>query len=310
MLSMLLTRAGAGVLERTERGVPAPSPSQVLVRVDACAVCRTDLHVVDGELPDPHIPLIPGHEIVGTVERVGSAVAGFAAGERVGIPWLGYTCGRCGSCLSDRENLCPNARFTGYQLDGGYADTRVADARYVFPIPVGYSAAEAAPLLCAGLIGYRSYRMAGDGRRLGLYGFGAAAHIIAQVARYDGREVYAFTSPGDTAAQDFARQLGARWAGSSTERRRAARRGDHLRARGTTRASGSCPHETGRHRRLRGHSHERYPDVSVSSSVAGARRAIGGEPHAPRRTRVPHPRTRVPVKTHIRDTRFTMRTSP
>jgi propanol-preferring alcohol dehydrogenase len=217
MRAMVLTRGGAGALEQCERPVPAPSPEQVLVRVQACAVCRTDLHVVDGELPAPAIPIVPGHEIVGTIERLGEAVTEFAVGDRVGIPWLGYACGRCEYCVRDRENLCPNARFTGYQIDGGYADYAVADARYTFRLPGGYSDAEAAPLLCAGLIGYRSYRMTGDARRVGLYGFGAAAHIIAQVAAYEGRVVYAFTSPGDDAAQEFARRLGVRWAGASTE---------------------------------------------------------------------------------------------
>ena len=217
MQAMVLTRRGAGVLERCERDVPTPSPAEVLVRVRACAVCRTDLHVVDGDLPATAIPIVPGHEIVGIVERLGDAVTGIAIGDRVGIPWLGYTCGRCESCVRGRENLCPNARFTGYQIDGGYAEYAVADARYTFRLPGGYDDTEAAPLLCAGLIGYRSYRMTGDVRRLGLYGFGAAAHIIAQVAAHEGREVYAFTSPGDVEAQDFARRLGARWAGASTE---------------------------------------------------------------------------------------------
>jgi propanol-preferring alcohol dehydrogenase len=217
MQAMVLTRRGAGALERSERPVPSPSPEQVLVRVRACAVCRTDLHIVDGELPEPAVPVVPGHEIVGTIERLGEAVTEFAIGDRVGIPWLGYSCGRCEYCVRDRENLCPNARFTGYQIDGGYAGYTVADARYAFRLPGGYGDEEAAPLLCAGLIGYRSYRMTGGARRLGLYGFGAAAHIIAQVAAYEGRVVYAFTSPGDDAAQEFARSLGARWAGASTD---------------------------------------------------------------------------------------------
>jgi propanol-preferring alcohol dehydrogenase len=185
--------------------------------VKACGVCRTDLHVVDGELPSPELPLIPGHEIVGVVEALGDGVSGLAVGDRVGVPWLGYACGECEQCRANRENLCPNARFTGYQIDGGYADYAVADARFTFKLPKGYSDLEVAPFLCAGLIGYRSYRMAGDAKRLGLYGFGAAAHIIAQVAVHERREVYAFTSPGDEAAQAFARSLGATWAGASTE---------------------------------------------------------------------------------------------
>ncbi|HEU4455369.1 MAG TPA: zinc-dependent alcohol dehydrogenase family protein [Longimicrobium sp.] len=197
---------------------PVPGPGQVLLRVTACAVCRTDLHVVDGELPDPELPLIPGHEIVGTVIGWGEGVTGFSAGERVGVPWLGWTCGACAYCRSGRENLCPAARFTGYHLDGGYAELTVADARYCFPLPPAYGDAEAAPLLCAGLIGWRSLRMAGDAERLGIYGFGAAAHIVAQVARHQGRRVFAFTRPGDGEGQRFARGLGAAWAGGSDER--------------------------------------------------------------------------------------------
>jgi propanol-preferring alcohol dehydrogenase len=197
--------------------VPTPGPGQVLIRVHACAVCRTDLHVVDGELTQPKLPLMPGHEIVGSVAALGAYVERFRIGDRVGVPWLGWTCGVCDFCRSGRENLCAEARFTGYQIDGGYGDYTVADQRFCFPIPAGYSDAEAAPLLCAGLIGYRSLCMAGEARRLGLYGFGAAAHIIAQVARWQSREVYAFTSPGDTEAQAFARELGAVWAGGSDQ---------------------------------------------------------------------------------------------
>jgi propanol-preferring alcohol dehydrogenase len=194
-----------------------PGPEQVLLRVHACAVCRTDLHVVDGELPDPKLPLIPGHQIVGTVEMVGARVDRFAAGDRIGVPWLGYTDGSCRYCLADRENLCDNARFTGYQIDGGYAEYAVADHRFCFPIPAGYPDLQAAPLLCAGLIGYRSLCMAGDAERLGLYGFGASAHIISQVAAHQGRRVFAFTRDGDEEGQSFARGLGAAWAGGSSE---------------------------------------------------------------------------------------------
>jgi propanol-preferring alcohol dehydrogenase len=218
MWSMALTKRGAGVVDACERDIPSVKAGEVLVRVHACGVCRTDLHVVDGELPDIEVPRVPGHEIVGTIERLGDGTTAFREGDRVGIPWLGYTCGTCEYCTSGRENLCRRARFTGYQIDGGYAEYAVADARYVFRLPDSYSDVEAAPLLCAGLIGYRAYRMAGDARRVGIYGFGAAAHIIAQVARHDGREVYAFTSPGDVRAQEFARSLGARWAGASIER--------------------------------------------------------------------------------------------
>lgn len=217
MRAMTMMSPAAGVLEEREREVPAPALGQVLVKVSACGVCRTDLHILDGELPHPSLPLVPGHEIVGVVERLGDGVVDLAVGDRVGIPWLGYSCGECAYCLAGRENLCPGARFTGYQIDGGYAEYTVADARYAFKLPVGYDDVEVAPLLCAGLIGYRSYRMAGEGRRVGLYGFGAAAHIIAQVAARQGREVFAFTSPGDGDAQAFARRLGVGWAGASNE---------------------------------------------------------------------------------------------
>ncbi len=196
---------------------PAPGPGQVLLRVRACGVCRTDLHVVDGELPRPRLPLIVGHEIVSTVVDQGPGARRFRAGDRVGVPWLGATCGACRDCAEGRENLCEHARFTGYQIDGGYAEYTVADERFCFAIPGGYSDLQAAPLLCAGFIGYRSLAAAGDARRLGLYGFGAAAHIIAQVARFQGRRVFAFTRPGDADGPRFARELGAEWAGGSDE---------------------------------------------------------------------------------------------
>ena len=217
MKAMVLDRPGAK-LRPAELPMPEPGPGQILVRVKACAVCRTDLHVVDGELPEPKLPLVPGHEIVGEVAKTGRGVDWFREGERVGIPWLGYTCARCRYCVAGQENLCDAARFTGYQIDGGYAEYTVADARYCFPIHGPYADHEAAPLLCAGLIGYRSLRMAGDGERLGIYGFGAAAHIVAQVARHQGRQVYAFTRADDLAAQEFARELGAVWAGGSGAR--------------------------------------------------------------------------------------------
>jgi propanol-preferring alcohol dehydrogenase len=197
---------------------PVPAPGQVLLQVHACAVCRTDLHVVDGELPDPKLPLVPGHEIVGTVAALGAGVTRFAPGDRVGVPWLGWTCGACRFCRSGRENLCERARFTGYTVDGGYAEYTVAEAAYCFAIPPAYDDLHAAPLLCAGLIGYRALVGAGDAPRLGLYGFGAAAHIVAQVARHQGRRLFAFTRPGDTEGQRFARELGAVWAGGSDER--------------------------------------------------------------------------------------------
>jgi propanol-preferring alcohol dehydrogenase len=204
-------------LRVAEVATPEPGEGQVLLRVHCCAVCRTDLHVVDGELPDPRLPLILGHQIVGTVERIGEHADSFKGGERIGVPWLGWTDGECRYCLSGRENLCENARFTGYQIDGGYAEYAIADGRYCFPIPEGFPDLQAAPLLCAGLIGHRSLRFAGDAERLGLYGFGASAHIVAQVAAHEGRRVFAFTSPKDEEAQEFASELGAEWAGSSEE---------------------------------------------------------------------------------------------
>src|SRR5215467_3317607 len=193
---------------------PKPGAGQFLIRVHACAVCRTDLHVIDGELTRPKLPLIPGHEIVGTIEAKGDGAERFEIGDRVGIPWLGWTCGECAYCRSNRENLCDRARFTGYTLDGGYAEYTVAEERFCFRIPDRYADADAAPLLCAGLIGYRSLTKTGDARRVGVYGFGAAAHIITQVAGFQGREIYAFTRRGDDVGQQFARSLGAVWAGA------------------------------------------------------------------------------------------------
>ena len=211
---MVLRRPHDG-LSLTEMTLPQPSPQQILIRVLACGVCRTDLHVVDGELTDGKLPVIPGHEIVGRVSATGAAVTRFRSGDRVGVPWLGSTCGTCAYCTSGRENLCNDARFTGYHLDGGYAEYALADERYCFALPPEYSDIEAAPLLCAGLIGYRALKMAGDARRLGIYGFGAAAHIVAQVARFQKREIFAITRPGDSAARQFARDLGAVWTGDT-----------------------------------------------------------------------------------------------
>jgi alcohol dehydrogenase, propanol-preferring len=207
MRAMVLERQREPLVLR-DLPIPTPQPGQLLIKIECCAVCRTDLHVVDGELPDPKLPLIIGHQIAGTTE----------SGERVGVPWLGWTDGVCAYCRSGRENLCDRARFTGYTIDGGYAEYAVADERFCFPLPTAYTAEEAAPLLCAGLIGYRAYRMCGDARRIGFYGFGSSAHILAQIARADGREVLAFTREGDVAAQQFARSLGAVWAGGSGER--------------------------------------------------------------------------------------------
>lgn len=213
---MVLRRVGR-LLVPEDVPRPEPAAGEILVRIGACAVCRTDLHVVDGDLTEPKLPLIPGHEIIGTVETLGPNVSGFRVGDRVGIPWLGHTCGACNYCRRGDENLCEAARFTGYTIDGGYAEYTVADHRYCFPVPDSYSDVNAAPLMCAGLIGYRSYRMAGAAKRIGLYGFGAAAHVISQVAVHQEREVYAFTRPGDTGTQAFAKSLGVVWAGGSDE---------------------------------------------------------------------------------------------
>lgn len=217
MQAMVLDRPRTP-LRAADLPVPEPGEGQILIRVTACGVCRTDLHVVDGELTEPALPIVPGHEIIGHVALAGARVERFREGERVGVPWLGYTCGVCRYCRTGRENLCDAPRFTGYQIDGGYAQYTIADARYCFPVPGDYSDAEAAPLMCAGLIGYRSLEMAGEAERLGIYGFGAAAHIVAQVARHRGQQVFAFTRPGDLEAQAFARDMGAVWAGGSDER--------------------------------------------------------------------------------------------
>jgi len=216
MRAMVLEAAGSPLALR-QRSVPEPAAGQVLIKVKACGVCRTDLHVVDSELPDIPYPIVPGHEIAGTVEALGAGVSTLAIGDRVGVPWLGWTCGACRFCRSGQENLCDKARFTGYQIDGGYAEYTLADARYCFALPDRFDDRHAAPLMCAGLIGHRAHRMAGDGEHVGIYGFGAAAHIMAQVARHKGQRVYAFTRPGDRAARDFALALGAEWAGGSDE---------------------------------------------------------------------------------------------
>jgi len=214
MQAMVLSATRSPLVAAT-LDVPRPGPSQILIRVRACGVCRTDLHLVDGELPQARLPVIPGHEIVGVVQEVGPDVSGFASGDRVGVPWVGYTCGRCRYCAAGRENLCDTARFTGCTIDGGYAEFAVADSRFCFKLPSGYSDVELAPWLCAGLIGYRALRMAGEARKLGIYGFGAAAHIVMQLCRHEQRKVYAFTRPGDGRAQAFALDLGASWAGPS-----------------------------------------------------------------------------------------------
>ena len=213
---MVLDRPGLP-LRLAQLPLPQPGAGEVLIEVEACGVCRTDLHLIDGELPHPALPIIPGHEIVGRVQALGVGVAGLRIGERIGVPWLGWTCGQCRFCANGRENLCDAARFTGYQIQGGYAEYTLADARYCFSLPDADDAAALAPLLCAGLIGYRALVMAGDARRLGIYGFGAAAHIVAQILRFQRREFYAFTRPGDAASQQFARGLGAAWAGSADQ---------------------------------------------------------------------------------------------
>jgi alcohol dehydrogenase, propanol-preferring len=215
---MVLDSPGTPLRLETEHETPRPGPGEVLIRVGACGVCRTDLHIVDGELPAPRLPLIPGHEIVGTVEDASADVEEHRIGDRVGVPWVGWTCGECAFCRSERENLCDRPRFTGYHLDGGYAGYVVADSRFTFSIPPGFADVPAAPLLCAGLIGYRALRLAGTGRRVGFYGFGAAAHLAVQLAKFREQEVYAFTRPGDRSGQEFARGLGAVWAGGSDER--------------------------------------------------------------------------------------------
>lgn len=216
MRAMVLEQTGQP-LRLTELPLPVPQAGQLLLAVEACGVCRTDLHLRDGELPDPVLPVVPGHEIVARVAGLGPGVQGWRLGQRVGVPWLGWTCGQCRFCTSGRENLCERARFTGYQLNGGYAEYTLADARYCLALPEAPAAEHLAPLLCAGLIGYRALRLAGDPRRLGVYGFGAAAHLITQLARAQGREVFAFTRPGDGASQAFARSLGANWAGGTDE---------------------------------------------------------------------------------------------
>ncbi|WP_028533961.1 zinc-dependent alcohol dehydrogenase family protein [Paludibacterium yongneupense] len=214
MLAMIL-ESPRTPLRQVDLPLPQAGPGQVLLRVEACGVCRTDLHLVDGELPEPRLPIVPGHEIVGRVAALGEGVGAFTVGQRLGVPWLGWTCGCCDFCTSGRENLCDAARFTGYQIHGGYAEYTVADQRYCFPLPETVPAIELAPLLCAGLIGYRALAMVPDARCIGLYGFGAAAHILAQVLNYQQRRFHAFTRNGDSAAQDFARRLGAAWAGDS-----------------------------------------------------------------------------------------------
>lgn len=216
MKAMVLEKQGEK-LQLKEIDKPEPDSSQVLLKVDVCGICRTDLHILDGELDNPKLPLVPGHQIVGTVEKTGNKVTGFKEGQKIGVPWLGKTCGECEFCQNGQENLCDRAQFTGYDIDGGFAEYAVADAHFCFPLPVNYPEVQAAPLLCAGLIGYRSFRKMGSGKKIGFYGYGSAAHILTQVANYDNRQVYAFTRPGDTKTQEFALEKGAVWAGPSDE---------------------------------------------------------------------------------------------
>ena len=263
---------------------PEPAPGQVLVQVRACGVCRTDLHVVDGELSHPKLPLVPGHEVVGTIAETGREVERFRVGQRVGVPWLGATCGTCRYCRAGRENLCESARFTGYDIDGGYGEYLVTDQRYAFPLADGLSDLEAAPLLCAGLIGFRALRKAGDAKTVGLYGFGAAAHIVAQLARFEGREIFAFTRPGDRQAQSFARELGAVWAGDSDtpppQPLDAAILFAPVGALVPAGLRAVAPRGTSGVRR---HPHERDPELPLRGPVARARDRFGRQPHAGRR---------------------------
>ena len=256
MRAMVLSAPGVP-LQMQERPDPVPADGEIRVKVSACGVCRTDLHVLDAELPHIKYPIVPGHEIVGRVDLVGSNVTTHRIGDRVGIPWLGYTCGTCRFCKAGMENLCDRPLFTGYTRDGGFATHTIADARYAFPLGEDGDDVSIAPLLCAGLIGWRSLVMAGNAERLGIYGFGAAGHIVAQIARWQGRSVFAFTRSGDTAAQDFARRLGAVWAGASDQTaRRPARCRDHLRSRGRTGTGGAARGAQGRPGGLRGNPHE------------------------------------------------------
>jgi D-arabinose 1-dehydrogenase-like Zn-dependent alcohol dehydrogenase len=280
---MVLERPGTR-LRLEQISVPAPGPGQVLLEVHACGICRTDLHVVDGELTEPKLPIVPGHQIVGVVLEAGEGVERPSVGDRVGVPWLGWTCGECVYCRTGRENLCDRARFTGYQIDGGYADYTIADSRFCLPIPDGYPDLQAAPLLCAGLIGYRCLRAAGDAPRLGIYGFGSAGHILIQVARHRGQRVFAFTRPGDDAAQAFRHGAGRRlgWY-FGRPAARAARRRDHLRSSGRAGAGSTEGGSKRWNRGVWGHPHVRHPDLSLLDPVGRADASIRGQPDARRR---------------------------
>ena len=287
MRAMVLSAPGAP-LQMQERADPLPGDGQIRVKVSACGVCRTDLHVVDAELPDIKYPMIPGHEIVGRVDLVGGNVTTHRVGDRVGIPWLGYTCGVCRFCKEGMENLCDRPLFTGYTRDGGFATHTIADARYAFPLGEDGDDVSIAPLLCAGLIGWRSLVMAGDAGRLGIYGFGAAGHIVAQIARWQGRSVYAFTRSGDVAAQDFARRLGAVWAGASDQRPDAPLDAAIIYApAGELVPAALRAVRKGGQGGMRGNSHERHSELSVQSALGRAATGVGGQSHAPGRAGFP-----------------------
>ena len=282
-------------LRPAELPAPEPGPGQVLISVSACGVCRTDLHIADGDLTEPKLPLVMGHQTVGEVAALGEGAERFAVGERIGVPWLGWTDNECRYCLSDRENLCDRARFTGYDIDGGYAELTVADERYCLPIPSGYTDEKVAPLLCAGLIGYRALRMVGDAERIGFYGFGSSAHIICQVAAHQGRRVFAFTKEGDDQGQEFARSLGAEWAGSSTERAaRGARRRDRLRPGRAADAGGAAGQRQGGEGDQRRDPHERHPGVPLRDPLGRALARLGRQPDQARRRGIPRARRGIP----------------
>jgi alcohol dehydrogenase, propanol-preferring len=282
MRAMVLQAPGS-LLQMRERADPEPGEGEVRVKVSACGVCRTDLHVVDAELPNIRYPIVPGHEIVGRVDRVGPNVTMHRIGDRVGVPWLGYTCGVCRYCREGMENLCDRPLFTGYTRDGGYATHTIADARYAFPLGEDSDDVSVAPLLCAGLIGWRSLVMAGDAKRLGIYGFGAAGHIVAQVARWQGRAVYAFTRSEDTAAQNLARRLGAVWAGGSEQLPDQPLDAAIIYAAAGPLVPAAPRGAQGRPRGMRGHPYERHSELSLSPALGGAPIGVGRQPHAPGR---------------------------
>ena len=300
MQAMVLEAPGGALVWR-ERPDPEPDAGMVRIRVAACGVCRTDLHVVDGELPDIRYPIVPGHEIVGRVEALGAGVTTLRLGERVGVPWLGYTCGVCRYCREGMENLCDRPLFTGYTRDGGYATHTIADARYAFPLGEDGDDVSVAPLLCAGLIGWRSLVMAGNAERLGIYGFGAAGHIVAQVARWQGRSIYAFTRSDDLAAQNLARRLGAAWAGGSEQLPDQPLDAAIIYApAGQLVPTGAARGAQGRQGRVRGHPYERHSGLSLSPALGGTAIGVGRQPHASGRAGFPEnrPASRHPHRDH------------